>query len=245
MKEDKNNTKLSGTGLEPIMSLTMAEMVEVKLLEYFKKNDFELGDSIPKEVELAEALGVSRNVIREALSRFRMLGLIESKKKKGMTLKSPDLFGGLERILHPGLLSNKTMREIFEMRLIIEMGIADIVFVKKTDQDIKDLKKLVEKRKKHETLRFKLEHEVDFHGKLYSITENETLIRFQNLLLPIFKYVYEYESKMTNPPKTGRYNHADLLRELNEGTPESFRHAMFLHLEPHFDMLKSWKNTDV
>ena len=70
--------------IEPVTTKTMAEVVEVRLREeYSRKKSFKPGDSLPTEVELAQALGVSRNVVREALSRFRMLGIVETRKKKG------------------------------------------------------------------------------------------------------------------------------------------------------------------
>lgn len=75
--------------LSRLSSDTMADIVEVKLREYFKKKLFKPGDALPKELELAEALGVSRNVVREALSRLRMLGMIESRKKTGNDIIKP------------------------------------------------------------------------------------------------------------------------------------------------------------
>ncbi len=237
-----SDSKISKLGLEPILSPTMAEIVEVKLLEYFKKNKFKIDDPIPKEMELAESLGVSRNVIREALSRFRMLGLVESKKKRGMVLKSANLFGGMEKIMHPRFLSDQTLKEIFEMRLVIEMGIADIVFIKKTKKDLEYLKKITSQRAKNSSTKFNLEYEVEFHGKLYAITKNKTLSTFQHLLLPIFQYVTDYEMHSRLPPKVGSVTHEGLIDELENGSPESFRHAMYLHLEPQFDKLAHWQN---
>ncbi|HMG09149.1 MAG TPA: GntR family transcriptional regulator, partial [Mucilaginibacter sp.] len=49
-----------------VSSDTMADVVESRLRDYFKKKSFKPGDALPKELELAEALGVSRNVVREA-----------------------------------------------------------------------------------------------------------------------------------------------------------------------------------
>ncbi|HYH56481.1 MAG TPA: GntR family transcriptional regulator, partial [Anseongella sp.] len=66
-----------------ITTSTMADVIELRIREYLKKKSFKPGDALPKEIELAEALGVSRNVVREALSRLRMLGMIETKRKRG------------------------------------------------------------------------------------------------------------------------------------------------------------------
>jgi GntR family transcriptional regulator, transcriptional repressor for pyruvate dehydrogenase complex len=46
----------------------MADQVETQLRDYIIKRSIRPGDSIHKEMEMAEALGVSSNVVRETLS---------------------------------------------------------------------------------------------------------------------------------------------------------------------------------
>ena len=123
--------------IQPIVNYSLTDLVETKLLELFKKEDLKNGDSIPKENELSEAMGVSRTVIREALTRLKTIGLIDSKKNKGMTLTEPDLLIGLDKLLMPKILSEETLQDMFEMRLVLEMGIAELLFTRKTDKDIK------------------------------------------------------------------------------------------------------------
>ncbi|MEI9806595.1 MAG: GntR family transcriptional regulator [Bacteroidota bacterium] len=96
--------------IEKITSTTMADVVEVRLRQYLKKRAFKPGDALPSEMELSAALDVSRNVLREALSRLRMLGMIESKKKRGMILAEPDILGGFERVMDPLILDQKTIK---------------------------------------------------------------------------------------------------------------------------------------
>src|SRR5688500_16518177 len=95
--------------IERISYKTMAEVVEVRLREYLKKKALKPGDALPTEMELAEALGVSRNVLREALSRLKMLGIVETRKKRGMILTSPDILGSLERVLDPAIIDENTL----------------------------------------------------------------------------------------------------------------------------------------
>ena len=87
------NTHPDELGIGRITQKTMADIVEVRLREYLKKKSFKPGDPLPNEMQLAESLGVSRNVVREALSRLRMLGMVETKKKRGMVLSRPDILG--------------------------------------------------------------------------------------------------------------------------------------------------------
>lgn len=224
--------------IEKIAPSTMADVVEVRLREYLKRKAFKPGDALPKELELAEALDVSRNVLREALSRLRMLGMIESKKKRGMILAEPDVLGGFERVMDPLILDQKTLKDLFELRLVLEMGLADVLFVRMTDQDLKELEQIVKKEGNQVQLPFKVKYEIAFHGKLYEMSGNDTLMRFQNMLLPVFEYVVSEEAKLNGEAKVGTVTHRDLLELLKKGEPEDFRQGMKAHLQPHFERIK-------
>lgn len=224
----------SYNGLEKIVSTTMADMVEVKLREYLKNKPFLPGDALPTEAELAEALGVSRNVLREALSRLRMLGMIESKKKRGMVLTKPDILGAFEKVLDPLIIDKDTLQDIFELRLVLEMGLADLLFLRKTGKDVEELEAIAKAEKYDSGKQFRIKSEIEFHGKLYEMTGNNTLKRFQSMLLPIFGYVVTLEKKKIS----GKVNHLDLVQILKKGTKEDFKNGMYEHLKPHFDRLK-------
>jgi len=55
---------------------SLVDKVEARLVELLQQRKLKVGDVIPKEMELADTLGVSRTVIREALLRLRVVGLI-------------------------------------------------------------------------------------------------------------------------------------------------------------------------
>ncbi|WP_129714723.1 FadR/GntR family transcriptional regulator [Pedobacter sp. SYP-B3415] len=219
--------------LAPIVSNTMADMVELRLREYLKRKSFRPGDALPKELELAEALGVSRNVLREALSRLRMLGMIETKKKRGMVLARPDILGTFERVLDPLIIDNSTLQDIFELRLVLEMGLADLLYIRKTDRDIQELEAIAKKEVNLDNS-FRIKNEIAFHGKLYEMSGNDTLKRFQIMLLPIFDYVVSVEPN----PTRGDVTHMDLVDILKTGSKDDFKKGMEAHLKPHFDRLR-------
>jgi DNA-binding FadR family transcriptional regulator len=224
--------------IERIETTTMADMVEVRLRDYLKKKAFKPGDALPKELELASALNVSRNVVREALSRLRMLGMIESKKKRGTFISEPDILGGFERVMDPILLDQKTLQDLFELRLVLEMGLADILFTRKTETDILELEQIVKKEVNKVQQPFKVKFEIAFHGKLYQMTRNETFMRFQKILLPVFEYVVAEEQRLSGKAEVGKITHNDLLKLLKKGDPEDFRQGMKAHLNPHFQRVK-------
>jgi len=221
--------------LKRIDQKTMADVVELQLREYLRKKLFKPGDPLPSEQQLADALGVSRNVVREALSRLRMLGIVETKKKRGMLLSRPDILGSFERVLDPLIMDKATLQDLFELRLTLEIGLADILYKRKTDKDVAELEAIA--MKQQVTIgkpSWRIKHEIAFHGKLYQMTGNETMHRFQQMLLPIFGYVMELEQVYT----PASVSHIELVEILKKGSKEKFRQGMYQHLKHHFDRIK-------
>ncbi len=214
---------------------TLVDKVEMKLVDLFINQGFKVGDALPKEVQLAEILGVSRTVIREAMLRLRMVGLVDSKKHRGAVLTNPDLLSPLKKSLHPNILAEKTLRDIFEMRLVLEIGMADLLFARITESDIEELEQIVAAEPMYPDVAiFNIEDEIAFHGKLYEISGNQTLKDFQHMLLPVFQYVHT--SGMIDEPVQSKsfISHRGLVDILKVGTPEVFRNAMRKHLDNHF-----------
>jgi GntR family transcriptional repressor for pyruvate dehydrogenase complex len=214
---------------------SLVDKVEASLVELLQQQKLKIGDSIPKEIELAEMLGVSRTVVREALLRLRMMGLIESKKKKGAVITSPDIFGIMSKSMNPHILDQETLKEIFEIRLVLEIGMADLLYHRITKEDIRQLNHIVGNEPPAAQYHlFNIEHEIAFHGKLYEITGNNTMKKFQKMLLPVFDYVHNSGLLKKQPMLKTFVSHKNLVDILEHGTPEEFRVGMRNHLENHF-----------
>jgi GntR family transcriptional repressor for pyruvate dehydrogenase complex len=217
---------------------SLVDKVEAKLVQLLKDKKLNVGDTIPKELELAESLGVSRTVVREALLRLRVMGLIDSRKKKGAVITSPDIFAILSKSVNPHILDQSTLKEMFELRLMLEIGMADFIFQRVQPGDIEELRRIVgaEPDATQHHL-FNIEHEIAFHGKLYEIAGNETLKKFQRMLLPVFDYVH-HSGLLKKQIITKKFvSHKGLVDILENGSPEMFRNAMRNHLENHFSRL--------
>lgn len=224
--------------LKSVDTSSLVDKVEASLVKLLQERKLGVGDVIPKEIDLAASLGVSRTVIREALTRLRIMGLIESKKKKGSVITSPDLFGMMGKSMNPHILDQDTLREIFEIRLVLEIGMADLLFHRITKEDIEELKQIVSNEPPATQYHlFNIEHEIAFHGKLYEITGNNTLKKFQKMLLPVFDYVHNSGLLKKQAMLKTFVSHKGLVDILEDGTPELFRNAMRNHLENHFARL--------
>lgn len=102
--------------------------------------------------------------------------------------------------MNPHILDQDTLKEMFEIRLVLEIGMADLLFHRITKNDISDLKEIVANEPPATQYHlFNIEHEIKFHGKLYEISGNNTMKKFQSMLLPVFDYVHQSGLLKNNP----------------------------------------------
>jgi DNA-binding FadR family transcriptional regulator len=197
-----------------------------------------VGDLLPTEIDLAEKLGVSRTVIREALLRLKTVGLIESKKHKGAVLTNPNVLLPLRKVFHPSILDSATLKDLFEMRLALEVGMADFIVNKITDKDIKELEDIANHIVSGDTADpWQVDDEIRFHGKLYKISGNKMLLELQELLFPIFQYVH-HSGFLEKPIVSGEFiSHKELVEVLKKRDAETYRKAIRIHLNNHFSRI--------
>jgi DNA-binding FadR family transcriptional regulator len=216
---------------------TLTEQTEQKILSYVNEKGYNIGDVFPKESEFAEILGVSRVVIREALSRLRMMGFIETKRKRGTVLRAPDMFYGVKTIVNSGKLDLETLKDLFEVRIMLEIGMADFIFLRKTEESISELEGIVENEEATDVndLEQLANLDIQFHSTLYKMSGNKSLRTFQNLLNTLFTTY----SRSKNWRKRQIISHATLIGILKKGTTDAFRTAMRLHLNTRFEDMET------
>ena len=228
-------------------SVTLVDQVEDKLLNYFKNNDLRTGDPIPNELELAATLGVARNVLREALSRLKMMGMIESRTRRGMILTEPSILGGMKRVVDPRILSEESLFDILGFRIALEIGICSDLFRNITSEDIAELEEIVKMGVMFENNEYAPVSEFTFHEKLYEITGNRTISEFQGIIHPVMVFVKDKFKDLLEPiniemkEKGEIVTHEDLLEFIKKKDEEGFRRA----LEKHFAVYKIFMNNRV
>lgn len=231
-------------------TITLVDHVEDKLFRYIAQKQMKVGDAVPNEQELSEALGVSRSVLREALSRLRMLGVIESRTRRGMVLSEPNMFGGLQRVINSMILSDESLFNLLGFRVALELGICHIVIENVTDQDIEELEDIVERGPASSLNLYRPESENEFHSKLYKITGNKSIMQFQHIIYPVTKFLRNkfkdyFEPVNRELTQSGELvTHRELLERIKARDKEGFRKGMERHFETYNKFLKS-RNTEM
>lgn len=222
--------------IEPIVQESLADVVEQKLYEYLKEKKLQPGDEFPHEEELAERFAISRPVVREALSRLRMMGFVESRKRRGMVVGAPNIFETLSKLIAPEFLNDDQQYDFYNFRLVIELGLADLLARNITQEEIDELEQVV-RREESDTSDFKRYMECDsrFHSLLYKATKNKVLEAFQSLLVHFFANTdarksvakKDFSTRFENPK---RVTHRTLLEAIKLRDPEKINRAMRQHL---------------
>ena len=222
--------------LPELKTTTLADSVEDILLEYMQKSKINPGDMLPKEEELALHLKVSRHVVREGISRLKALGLVESRKKRGMIMKRPSAFRGLRKLAEANLFSLKDQEELMEMRVAMELGMADFIFARKTPEKIAYLRTVAEEPA---PIPQRLDAEIDFHTTLMDFAENQTAKEFRGILANIFTplvYRKYKEYKGWNALDWGTPTHHEICNVLETGNAEDFYQIMRKHFLPYLSI---------
>ena len=115
-----------------------------RILQEIVEERLKPGDRLPTEQALADSFGVSRNVVREAISRLRSDGIIQSRQGVGAfvarTAAAPTLRFDAEALADPS-----AFRALFELRAILEIQAASLAASRRTEGQLDALKRALDR----------------------------------------------------------------------------------------------------
>ncbi len=126
--EDRNQTVRSES-----QEIKLADVLCAQIVDLLGKEEFPERSRLPTETELARRFGVSRPTVREALSRLRSEGIIESRRGSGSyVLRKP---GTSQKRFGP-LQSVADIEHFYLFRACIETGAAELAAVNRDEDDV-------------------------------------------------------------------------------------------------------------
>ncbi|WP_245904617.1 FadR/GntR family transcriptional regulator [Billgrantia lactosivorans] len=214
------------------LSLHVADQLEALIVN----GSIEVGARLPTEIGLCEAFGVSRTVIREAITHLKSLGLVETRRGVGTTvLRSTTVEAVPAERISPTTVED--ILHVLELRLNLEPAAAALAAERHDEKDRRILRDrhaaFLEARAAKSQAR---QEDYEFHYAIAAATGN-----------PFFKVLYEQLSQSVipraklmsieiNTAATDRYlarveeEHTYILEAILARDPEAAREMMFLHL---------------
>jgi DNA-binding FadR family transcriptional regulator len=125
-------------GLAATTRTTLAAQAAAQIRERIESKQWPIGTKLPSELELAEALGVARNTVREALRSLTHLGVLEARAGDGTYVR---IGTELAAVLHRGAATTKP-DEVLELRSLLEQHAVGHAAQRRTARDLKEIQKL-------------------------------------------------------------------------------------------------------
>lgn len=130
----------------PLSKQSVSQQVIDHIIDQISKGALKSGDRLMNEREMAEAFGISRVPLREAVRALNVLGVLESRQGEGTFISSysPDILG--KTIYIQSILASNSMAQIFETRSLMEAEAAKLAAKNATEEEIAEIEKIEVKR---------------------------------------------------------------------------------------------------
>lgn len=175
--------------MEPIRvteKKSLKQTVITEMKKYIIDHDLIAGDKLPTERAFTELFGVSRSVVREALSYLENVGIVRIRQGQGVFLKESNIENLLNSFFFLWQINNANVREILGLRVIFECGAVDDILKHKDHHAIEKLKKLVQNSENIKDVEQWRQVDIDFHQQLLQATDNELFIQMTNVITNYF-----------------------------------------------------------
>ncbi|HZJ88207.1 MAG TPA: FadR/GntR family transcriptional regulator [Sphaerochaeta sp.] len=203
-----------------------------ELRRYIVQNNLRPGDKLPTEMEMCSALGVSRNVLREAIKTLEIIGVVTSKPGVGIIVNSFNA-NFLSNVIFLNLVGEDVdlVSQSQEVRKVLELGFARQSFDTMTDEQIGELEEILETMKIADNNIDFYTLDADFHKIILRNIKNDVLIAVIDSAWACDRY---YRSKFIDDGELRYEKHKNILDALKAKDFQAFEEALVFHFSYNF-----------
>lgn len=124
-------------------SRSLAQGLVERISERIRSGEFRPGDKLPTESEIVQDQGVSRSVVREAISQLQAMGLVETRHGIGtFVLKTPT--DTTLRIDPDTLITMHDVMDMLELRISIEVETAALAAIRRSEEQLSEMRRTLD-----------------------------------------------------------------------------------------------------
>lgn len=212
------------------------EEVAEALVELIQLGHLKPGDKLDSVQQLAENYQVGRSAIREALSALRAMGLIEMRQGEGTYVKEFDSTI-LNLPIHTSILMRKKdLRNLLEVRKILEIGAVEVAAERRTSENLLEIKKaLNEMLQANGNEDLGEQSDLNFHMAIAKAAQNELLINLMNHISGIMVSTMKDTRKLWLYSKQSTWemlyhDHQNIYFAIEANDKEKAKQLMYDHL---------------
>jgi DNA-binding FadR family transcriptional regulator len=211
----------------------LTETVRDYVKQYILDHNLKEGDPLPKEMQLAQELGVARNSVREAIKALQSLGIVEVRHGQGLYVRAYNMDSIFENFSFGMRYDQNTLKEWLQIRNWLETAIIEESIQNITPEAIHEMEQILEEwARRLEADQPHVDLDERFHKALYSGLKNKTLESF----LSVFWIVYKNLEIVTHltPSREEKLNTLDEHRQMFEGIKQGDTQRVVEYLKRGF-----------
>ncbi len=221
--------------LKPIKVKRVSDQAFEQIRDLIFRGQLKPGEQLMPERELAQALGVSRPTVREAIKQLVTMGLLEHRQGQGTFVRSIDDRRGLNPLAAMIEGHNPTLEELLEVRMGLEGQAVSLAAQRATPEDLLVLEKaLTHMLAENRAGRLGIEEDVSFHMAIAFATRNTVQVHIMKTFYDLLHYGikenlhYLYEDP-ANLEMIGR-QHTEIFQAIKNHDPRAAYAAMQRHI---------------
>jgi DNA-binding FadR family transcriptional regulator len=216
----------------------LSEQVADQIQEMILQRQYQIDERLPSERDLATSLGVSRNVVREAIKLLQERGLVTVQSGSGvyicaheaeMVSRSVGLYVRRQDI---------SIAHMFEVRWILEVENARLAAHKVKSADIELLEDCLDRSEKSlsDPATF-TQIDVEYHRLLAVVTGNPVLPLLLDTITDSLGAQIQMTSGLPGAQENALRHHRAIFEAVKRNQPTEAQNAMINHLKDSWDWL--------
>lgn len=203
-----------------------------RLAALIRAGEIKPGDRLPTEMQLVERFAVSRTVVREAIARLKTDGFVESRQGSGAFVAAKP---GLANFRIAGQLDRADLAHVFELRGVIEVGMAELAAQRRTKADVAALDAaFMQMQQALENGADGADADDAFHAAIATAAHNPYLAQFAAFLAQHFSatrlLTWQPEARKSGSTRAAQAEHLDLVKAILQGNAEAAGFAARRHI---------------
>jgi len=196
------------------------------------------GDKLPPERELAEAFGVSRTSVRDAIRVLEMQGMVEPRQGDGTLVRdlSPDsLVNPLASVLGR---NGRLLTELLDVRKILEPPLAARAAAHASDADLGNLSAILDRQaEKVRRGELAIDEDTQFHYTIATAAQNSVVMRVVDVLMDLLRESRERSLQVKGRLQKSLAGHRQIFGAIRSRDEAAAEAAMRQHLQEIEDVI--------
>ena len=209
------------------------------IIENFKaamiSGEFKPGQRLPSESELSQRLGVGRSTLREAIKILVALGAVEVRRGDGTYVAEQVTPNIIDPLLFAVLTESRDAKDLFEFRLMIEIGYNKLAATNGDDADFARIEATIREMETYVTSggtdsAVLAQLDLKFHRAILEATKNPIVCKISDMLNAIFLESLKQANSTHVGVQTTLSRHRHMLSVLQSNDPIRIEEATIANL---------------